>query len=77
MLLTEEQQKARRACQGKAAHFWPWDALFFAPLIVPSLQLREVNGHALVDSEGLTMLIPLCHTKCLISVGCLSLSLKY
>lgn len=52
-------------------------SVFFAPLIVPGLQLREVSGHVRVDSEGLTMLIPLCHTKCLISVGWLSLSLKY
>lgn len=51
--------------------------MLFAPLIVPGLQLREVSGHALVGFEGLTMLIPLCHTECLISVGCLSLSLKY
>lgn len=51
--------------------------MFFAPLIVPGLQLREVSRHALVDSEGLAMLMPLCHTKCLIPVGWFNLSLKY
>lgn len=44
-------------------------------LVIPGLQLGEANGRALVDSEGLTMLIPLCCTEWLISVGWLSLSL--
>lgn len=46
------------------------------PLVIPGLQLGEVNGCVLVDSEGLTMLISLCCTEWLISVAWPSLSLK-
>lgn len=46
------------------------------PLVIPGLQLGEVNGCALVDSEGLTMLISLCCSEWLISVAWTSLSLK-
>lgn len=46
------------------------------PLMIPGLQLGEVNGCALVDSEGLAMLISLCCTECLVSLTWPSLSLK-
>lgn len=44
--------------------------------MIPGFQLGEFNGHALVDSEGLTILISFCCMECLNSVGWPSLSLK-
>jgi len=77
MLLTEEQQKEGKAARVSCLLLGEiLCAVLSVPLMIPSLELGEVNGHALVDSEGLTILIPLCSVECLMHVRWPSLSLK-